>query len=555
MKSMPKYQSDSVESLTSRATAYHYRKALLISLLLTLIAVLILPYARQPVTKIPAFITTYAMLAFFADLMTAYLLFGQFMSIRTIALGTLAATYYYSSLAILLYILTFPGVFSPTGLLDANPQTAIWLFVCWHTGFPCGIFIYMLLDQRYSTRPIPPHKARALLLCFLLCIPLLVMLLAIAAIDPSRRLPPPTLIKNTVYTSNFTIGFGLIAGVMTTLAGASICLRLRKLTVVQLWLGVTILATFFELVLNIYATRRYALGWYLARSNSLWAAIIVLSVLLFEVNRLYAKLTHQNIELGDRNVELDNNNEELVKINKRQKGLVSVVSHEFRSSLTSIVGFSELMRGTECSPEVVKEFATMILSDAERTTRLINDLLDLSRLELGQMKLALESIDLNAVIEEVIARIRPNIPHQIQLRLDTTLPLLTGDSDKLIQVVTNLLNNASKYSPNGGNIVVISEKSDGFFHLSIQDHGIGIPQDKLEQVFEPYSRITSDATRDISGTGLGLSIVREIITIHGGNIWVESQLGEGSLFHIMLPFAVKASPEIERTQEQNLLYM
>jgi two-component system, sensor histidine kinase and response regulator len=572
MKSMPRRQSSSVEGLSSRATAQHYRSALLISTVLTLIALLILPYARQVVTKIPAFLPSYAMLAFLADLMTAYLLFGQFMSTCTVALGVLAATYYYSSLAILLYILTFPGVFSPTGLLDANPQTAIWLFVCWHTGFPCGIFLYLLLDQHYGTRQISPRKARILLLCFLICLPILLLIFALAVIDPLRRFPPPILIENTVYTSNFTVGFGLVAGVMTTLAGASICLRLRRLTVMQLWLGVTLLATFFELVLNIYATRRYALGWYLARSNTLWAAIIILSILLFEVNRLYAKfahqnvelrdqnieldksnvelvkinrlyakLAHQNVELGDQNIELDKSNVELVKINIRQKGLVSVVSHEFRSALTSIVGFSELMRGTECSPEEIKEFATMILSDAQRTTRLINDLLDLSRLESGQVKFTVESIDPNTIIKEAIARVRPNIPHQIQLHLDTTLPLLTGDSDKLIQVLTNILNNASKYSPKGGNIVVISEKLDDFLHLCIQDHGIGIPQDKLEQVFEPYSRVTSDATRDISGTGLGLSIVREIIKLHDGNVWVESQLGEGSLFHIMLPFARKAS--------------
>jgi two-component system sensor histidine kinase/response regulator len=555
MKSMLKHQSKDVESLSSRATVGHYRGALLISIMLTLIALLILPYARQVPVKIPAFIASYATLAFLADLLTAYLLFGQFMGTRTVALGVLAATYYYSSMSILLYLLTFPGVFSPTGLLNANPQTAIWLFVCWHTGFPCGIFLYMLLDQRYGTRQITSRKASVMLLLFLICVPILLIFIALYAIDPSHRFPPPPLIKDTVYTSNFTVGFGLIAGVITLCAGVSICLRLRRLTVVQLWLGVTILATFLELVLNIYAQRRYSIGWYLARSNSLWAAIMVLNVLLFEVNQLYAKLArqnveldaklaHQNIELRDRNIELDKNNAELVKINERQKGLVSVVSHEFRGALTSIGGFSQLIRGTECSPEEIKEFATMILSDAERTTRLINDMLDLSRMESGQVKFTVERLDLNAIIKEAAVRVRLNIPHQIHLCLDTTLPFLTGDSDKLIQVVTNVLNNASKYSPNGGEIVVSSEQLDGFFHLCIQDHGVGIPQDKLEHVFEPYTRITTNATRDISGTGLGLSIVREIITLHGGNVWVESQLGEGSLFHITLPFTTNARDSV-----------
>src|ERR1700736_4151834 len=117
MKSMSARQSNNSENLFSIATAQHYRIALLISSMLTLIALVILPNARLAVARVPAFLPTYASLACFADLMTAYLLFGQFMRTRTVALGALAATYYYSSLTILLYILTFPGVFSPTGLL------------------------------------------------------------------------------------------------------------------------------------------------------------------------------------------------------------------------------------------------------------------------------------------------------------------------------------------------------------------------------------------------------------------------------------------------------
>ena len=92
-----------------------------------------------------------------------------------------------------------------------------------------------------------------------------------------------------------------------------------------------------------------------------------------------------------------------------------------------------------------------------------------------------------------------------------------------------------------------SEKLDDFFHFSIQDYGVGIPQDKLEQVFEQYYRVASNTTRNISGTGLGLSIVREIINLHSGKVWVESQLGGGSIFHVMLPFAAKTSQLTERT--------
>ncbi|MFL5588417.1 MAG: MASE4 domain-containing protein [Ktedonobacteraceae bacterium] len=169
--------------------------------------------------KVPAFLPSYATLAIIADLLTAYLLFGQFMSTRIVALGVLAVTYYYSGLVVIAYILTFPDVFSPTGLLYANAQIAIWLFVCWHTGFPSGIFAYLMLDQRYGTRQISPGKARTLLLFFLICVPLLVVLFALVAINPSHRLPLPILIEHNVYTSTFTVGFGLVAGMMTFIAG------------------------------------------------------------------------------------------------------------------------------------------------------------------------------------------------------------------------------------------------------------------------------------------------------------------------------------------------
>jgi two-component system, sensor histidine kinase and response regulator len=540
MRLLLKQQSNNAQSLTSTATPQHYRLALVVSTMLILIALFILPNARLALIKVPAFLPSYATLASSADLLTAYLLFGQFMSTRMLALGVLAATYYYSSLVVIAYILTFPGVFSPTGLLDANAQTAIWLFVCWHTGFPCGIFAYMLLDQRYGTRHLSLRQAHALLLFFVICVPLLVVLLALVAIDPSSRILLPILIEHNVYTSNFTFGFGLVAGMMTFLAGLSILLRLRRLTVIQLWLGVTILATFLDLVLNIYANSRYTVGWYLARSNSLWASIFVLGALLYEVNALYAKLMHQNTQLDEQNAELE-------KKNYRQKQILSVVSHEFRGALSIIGSYCDLLLDNEYSPEEIKKFTKVIQNNARRITRLINDMLDLDRMESGQMQFMFERVDLNTLIEEAVAQARLTIPHQIHLRLDRALPFLNGDSDKLTQVVINLLNNACKYSPNGETIVVCSEQLDNGIHFSIQDHGIGIPQDKLEQVFEQYYRVASNTTRNIQGTGLGLSIVREIIHKHGGKIWVESQLGAGSIFHVMLPFAAKISQVTEMT--------
>ncbi|MDQ2904881.1 MAG: HAMP domain-containing sensor histidine kinase [Ktedonobacteraceae bacterium] len=229
-------------------------------------------------------------------------------------------------------------------------------------------------------------------------------------------------------------------------------------------------------------------------------------------------------------------NAELEKTNKRQKEFVSLVSHDFKSALTSIVGFSDLMRGTECSPEEIKEFATDIYHGAQKMTHLITDILELERMEVGQMELALTYIHLNALIEEAVVQERLAIPHGIHLHLDNQLPSLNGDADQLTRMVTNLLNKASKYTPDGGAMLVGSERVNDFFHLSIRDQGIDILADRRDEVFAQYTRVASDTTHPPCGTGLELSIAQKIIEMHGGNVWIESYPRGGSIFHVMLPF-------------------
>ena len=156
----------------------------------------------------------------------------------------------------------------------------------------------------------------------------------------------------------------------------------------------------------------------------------------------------------------------------------------------------------------------------------------------GRMLLTLERVDLNALIREVLELLRPTAPgHTFGLQLDGMLPECLGDRDKLAQVLTNLLSNAIKYSPRGGEIVVRSQVEQKMVQVWVQDHGIGIPPEALEEVFVPYSRIEAGTTRYIKGTGLGLSIARQIIQMQGGHIWVESGLGQGSRFYFTIPLA------------------
>ena len=227
---------------------------------------------------------------------------------------------------------------------------------------------------------------------------------------------------------------------------------------------------------------------------------------------------------------------ELERLNRAKSDFVSVVSHEFRTPLTGIQGFSEMMSEEELTPEEMREYAGDINKDARRLNRMINEMLDLDKMESGRMQLHREPVDVNAVVTETADRIRPNAPsHPIRLTLDPAVGDIQGDRDKLTQVMTNLMTNAVKYSPSGGEIVVATRAEGDAVHVLVRDHGMGIPKEALGSIFERYGRVESPATRHIQGTGLGLPIVRQIVQLHGGTVWAESTVGEGSVFHVNLP--------------------
>ena len=154
------------------------------------------------------------------------------------------------------------------------------------------------------------------------------------------------------------------------------------------------------------------------------------------------------------------------------------------------------------------------------------------------MPLRIQPVDVAALVRQsVVSASARSTGHRLSLELDPALPHLPADRDKLTQVLVNLLDNAIKYSPDGGEIIVGARAEGEAAHLWVRDHGLGIPPDALETIFERYARVESERHQSIRGTGLGLPIVRQIVELHGGRIWVESSYGLGSTVHVTIPLA------------------
>ncbi|MBI4970862.1 MAG: PAS domain S-box protein [Candidatus Omnitrophica bacterium] len=230
---------------------------------------------------------------------------------------------------------------------------------------------------------------------------------------------------------------------------------------------------------------------------------------------------------------------EVKKLENMRRDFVANVSHELRTPLTSIKGFAETLRsGASKDPEKSADFLKRIEDDADRLTRLIDDLLDLSKIESKQSPLQLESLDLKQEMDAVLSVLYPAIKKkriQLENRIAESLGRrILADRDKLKQVLVNLIDNAIKFNQDGGNIIIDAEKAGDFLKISIEDTGIGIPQDEIARVFERFYRVDKARSRQEGGTGLGLSIVKHIIEAHGGKVSCESMAGKGSRFSFTL---------------------
>jgi len=229
---------------------------------------------------------------------------------------------------------------------------------------------------------------------------------------------------------------------------------------------------------------------------------------------------------------------ELRKLERVRRDFVANVSHEFKTPLTAIQGFSEtLLAGAIDDPQNRERFLGIILEHSRRLARLTDDLLKLSQMDADRLEVEIRGVSVSELIESCLETAQHRaIDKELEVTADFgELPNIAGDRRRLAEVLQNLLDNAIQYTLPGGRIVVRAALRDADVVFTVSDTGIGIPKVDQSRIFERFYRVDAARSREAGGTGLGLAIAKHLVEVHGGRIWVDSEVGRGSQFHFSVP--------------------
>jgi signal transduction histidine kinase len=276
------------------------------------------------------------------------------------------------------------------------------------------------------------------------------------------------------------------------------------------------------------------------RIQALLSAVILAgaTATFLVLGRVYRRSTERILAQEQSQRQAETQIAALQELNRLKDEFVSTISHELRNPLTYLISGSELLQTGSLPADQQREVLRQITRAAETMSRIVEDLLDLSRLGTGRFRLERAPVALEGLISRVVHSIEAGAPrHRFRMLIAHDLPPALADPVRIEQVLLNLLTNAVRYSPAGGIITVLARPSAGDVEVCVRDQGIGIPADKLERIFEKFYRLESPQVRGVRGSGLGLAICKELVEAHGGRIWVESQEGVGSTFYFTLPAA------------------
>ena len=267
------------------------------------------------------------------------------------------------------------------------------------------------------------------------------------------------------------------------------------------------------------------------------------TTLAIEKATIYRTLVSRTHDLQRAYRDLAVAHQDLLSVDEMKTNFLANVSHELRTPLSSIRSFSELLLTYDNAPAIQREFIQIINSESERLSRLVNDVLDISKIEAGKMDWKMTTVEVTVLVEESIrpyAMLMRDLGLAFEQHIDADLPPIHADRDRLQQVISNLLTNAIKFTP-AGTVGLQARRINDEVRISVSDTGIGIAPEDHERIFEKFQQVGDTLTDKPRGTGLGLCICREIIAHHQGELWVESQLGVGSTFTFSLPLMVAAT--------------
>ncbi|RWO30974.1 MAG: GHKL domain-containing protein [Mesorhizobium sp.] len=508
-------------------------RAFLLALLVILLGTW--PFAAIRLPEVDAFVPTLAAALFVSDCVTAALLFAQFSILRQWALLVIASGYLFSALIVIAHALTFPGAFTPTGVLGSGLQSAVWLYWFWHAGLPISIIGYALLkdtdrvaDARVTRRAISLSVVGvfALVIGLFLFVTHFEHVLPILFVD----VHPLSLFRRTI-------------GGMVVLALGGIALWLlwpRQRSLLDQWLIVALCALLLEVALaSVLSAGRYNLAWYAGRFYQLVTATVVMVVLLAEMTRLYASLARSNAMLQHERKRL----QRAIDAQHRERdarlmtgdAVAATIAHEVKQPLAAMITRSEtgLRWLDRAVPELhmARTEFMKIAADGHRAAAVIESI----RANFRKDERVRASFDVDNLIEEAISLLEDDLKsHRILVKVERSArPLrVIGDRIQLQQVLLNLITNAieAMITVDGPRELAVSSSlsDDGDVMISVADTGMGIAAQDLQRVFDPLFTTKS------RGMGMGLSICRSIVQAHDGMLWVSPNAPRGSIFQFVL---------------------
>lgn len=501
------------------------RLALGVVLVIAVSTVFTLIFANIQLPRADAFIPALQTAIVFNDLITAALLFAQFAIMRSRALLVLANGFLFTALIVVPHLLTFPGAFTPTGLLGAGLQTTAWLYFFWHAGSPLTVIGYALLKDTEKSKAPPRFSAKAVIIFGIVLMFSVACGLTYVAVEADELLP--RLMASTIEANKPNL---VLSGVfLGSLCGiALLLLGLRRRTVLDLWLMVMCCAWLAEIVVTSSISTRFSFGFYASRLFSFFAVFSVLLILLSETMSLYANLIYSTLRRRSsregRQIAMD--------------AMAASVAHEVNQPIAAMTFNSEaaLLLLEQKPPNLDEARAALeaIVADGARAGAVVAGLRAMFKRDTHQRV----RIDVNELLQDVLKIVDTEIRSQqvlVSTELAGSIGRVFADRAQLQQVFLNLFVNAIEAMRGiTDRARVLQIKSDVIqgksgILVTVGDSGPGIDSKDKTRILEPF--FSTKAT----GTGIGLAICKSIIEAHGGHIRVSDNHPRGAIFHVALP--------------------